>query len=188
MVAVRAAAAVALAAGLSLAACGSGASSTARVKVAQPTASATAPATEADATVSTPPPPSPLSREPVIRTPEGPPQPRLQIRNLISGSGRVAKRNDSVTVNYVGALYRNGKVFDASWSRHQPVTIDLTNGSVMSGWVTGIRGERVGGRRELIIPPSLAYGSAGNPPNVPPNATLIFDIDLLAVTRPSGDR
>lgn len=132
-------------------------------------------------------PPARLAKEPVIRPPAAPAPTKLVVRDLVRGSGDEAKPGDEVTVNYVGALYESGKVFDSSWERHTTFTTQLSNGSVISGWVKGILGERVGGRRELIIPPNLAYGSAGSPPKIPPNATLIFAVDLLSVSGPSGD-
>ena len=134
----------------------------------------------------TPKPPSPLSTQPVIAPPSGPPPTRLVVKDVITGHGDAAKPRDNVTVNYVGVLYRQRRVFDSSWQRRETFTTALSNGSVISGWVKGIVGERVGGRRELIIPPSLAYGSSGSPPKIPPNATLIFDVDLLALG-PGGD-
>ena len=132
-------------------------------------------------------PTAPLAREPVIRVPGGSPPTRLVVRSLINGTGDVAKMGDDVTVNYVGALYRDGRVFDASWQRHRPATVRLSDGSVISGWIRGIVGLRVGGRRELVIPPNLAYGASGSPPKIPPNATLVYDVDLLAVSANTGD-
>lgn len=85
-----------------------------------------------------------------------------------------------VTVNYVGALYHGGSVFDASWQRKQPFPFALGQGQVIPGWDQGVPGMRVGGRRELIIPAALAYGAAGRPPTIPTNAPLVFVIDLLA--------
>ena len=98
------------------------------------------------------------------------------------GTGATAEAGDTVTVNYVGALYKNGKMFDSSWKRHQ-TSRRRSAGSVIPGWVQGIPGMKVGGRRELIIPPSLAYGKAGSPPTIPANSTLIFVVDLLAGSR-----
>ena len=122
----------------------------------------------------------PLSKEPVIVAPKGPPPTHLVTKDLVTGAGTAAQKGSSVTVNYVGALYSNGKVFDASWKRHQtfgPFT--LGQGAVIKGWDEGLIGMKVGGRRELIIPPSLAYGKTGQS-GIPPNATLIFVVDLLA--------
>ena len=132
-------------------------------------------------TVTTPKPPSPLSKEPKITPPKGPAPTKLVTKDLITGTGTTAKEGDTVTVNYVGVLYNNGKEFDSSWSRNMPFTTPLSSGSVIEGWVKGIPGMKVGGRRELIIPASEAYGSKGSG-SIPPNAPLIFDVDLLSVS------
>jgi peptidylprolyl isomerase len=121
----------------------------------------------------------PLSKEPTITPPKGPAPTTLQTKELITGTGAEAKAGDSVTVNYVGALYSNGKVFDASWKR-EPFTFTLGKGQVIPGWDQGVAGMKVGGRRELIIPAELAYGKQGRPPTIPPNSPLIFIVDLLS--------
>jgi peptidylprolyl isomerase len=128
----------------------------------------------------------PLSKEPTIKVPKGAAPTTLVKLDLITGTGAAAAAGDTITVNYKGALYSNGKVFDASWLRKQTFSTPLGVGSVIAGWDQGLVGMRVGGRRELIIPPALAYKAAGSPPTIPPNATLIFIIDLLAVTPPNG--
>jgi len=84
-----------------------------------------------------------------------------------------------VTVQYVGVDYKTGKQFDASWDRGEPFPFTLGNSEVIPGWEQGVEGMKVGGRRELIIPPQLAYGSTGSPPLIAPNETLVFVIDLL---------
>jgi peptidylprolyl isomerase len=122
----------------------------------------------------------PLSKEPHITPPGGPPPKTLVKKDLIVGTGAEAKAGDAVSVNYVGALYKNGKVFDASWKRNEPFPFTLGKGQVIPGWEQGVVGMKVGGRRELIIPPSLAYGAKGSPPSIPPNETLIFVVDLLS--------
>jgi peptidylprolyl isomerase len=86
-----------------------------------------------------------------------------------------------VTVNYVGVLFHGGKEFDASWKRNEPFVFTLGQGAVIKGWDQGVAGMKVGGRRELIIPANLAYGSKGAGSSIPPNAPLVFVIDLLAV-------
>ena len=102
------------------------------------------------------------------------------IKDLIKGTGALAKTGSTVTVNYVGALFKGGKIFDASWNRKQTFTTPLTTTSVIPGWVNGLTGMRVGGRRELIIPPSLGYGSSAQA-SIPANSTLVFVVDLLRV-------
>jgi peptidylprolyl isomerase len=134
-------------------------------------------ATETTASV-----PPALSHQPTVSVPKGPPPTHLVVTDLIKGNGTAATSGRTVTVNYVGVLYSNGKQFDSSWSRNQPFTTPLTAGSVIPGWVQGIQGMRVGSRRELIIPPSLGYGKTGSPPTIPPNSTLVFVVDLLSVS------
>ena len=130
----------------------------------------------------TPKPAAAISKKPVVTVPTGPAPTHLVTKDLVTGTGATAKAGDTVTVNYVGDLYKTGKEFDSSWSRNQPFTTALTNGSVIPGWVQGIPGMKVGGRRELIIPPSLGYGAQGSPPTIPANATLVFVVDLLSVS------
>jgi peptidylprolyl isomerase len=127
----------------------------------------------------------PLSKEPTITVPKGAAPKSLVIKDLITGTGAAASVGDTVVVNYVGALYSNGKTFDSSWSRNQTFSTPLEPTSVIQGWVDGISGMKVGGRRELIIPPALAYKSQANG-SIPANSTLIFIVDLLSVTPPSG--
>jgi peptidylprolyl isomerase len=123
----------------------------------------------------------PLSREPKVSIPSGPPPSHLVTTEIIRGHGAEAKPGDHVVVNYVGAFYRSGKVFDASWRHGAPFPFTIGQHEVIPGWEAGVTGMRVGGRRELIIPPSLAYGPSGRPPVIPPNATLVFVVDLLSV-------
>jgi peptidylprolyl isomerase len=107
----------------------------------------------------------------------------LVIKDLITGTGPAATPGSMVTVNYVGSLYKGGKEFDSSWKTGQPFApFKLGAGSVIKGWDKGLVGMKVGGRRELIIPPSLAYGAGGSPPVIPANATLVFVVDLLGVS------
>ena len=103
----------------------------------------------------------------------------LQYWVIREGLGAVAKEGSRVRVHYTGWL-TNGKKFDSSVGG-QPFDFTIGNGEVIKGWEEGVAGMKVGGKRQLRIPPALAYGDKGYPPVIPPNATLIFDIQLLAV-------
>jgi FKBP-type peptidyl-prolyl cis-trans isomerase len=164
----------ALAMGATLAACGS---SAAPGIVQAPSGGATQ-----EPVAATPKVPADLSKEPVIAQQTGPAPAKVETKDIIVGTGATAAEGDSITVNYVGALYKTNKIFDASWTRHQLFTTTLSTGNVIPGWVQGIAGMKVGGRRELIIPASLAYGKAGRPPTIPANAPLVFVVDLIAVS------
>lgn len=125
--------------------------------------------------------PTDLSQKPSIPKPSAPPPKSLVVKDIVKGHGAVATTGKTVTVQYVGVLYSNGQEFDASWDHGQPFTFPLGGGQVIPGWDKGVVGMRVGGRRQLIIPPNLAYGAQGSGP-IGPNETLIFDIDLLKVS------
>ena len=119
--------------------------------------------------------------KPKVTVPSGPPPKQLEVKDIEEGSGATAEAGDTVSVQYVGVGYESGKEFDASWDRGEPFTFQLGAGMVIPGWDQGVEGMKVGGRRELIIPPELAYGEVGSPPTIGPNETLIFVIDLLSV-------
>lgn len=119
-------------------------------------------------------------KKPKIVVPSGPPPKALGKNDLVEGTGAEAKGGDEVTVHYVGVGYESKKEFDASWGG-EPFTFALGGGQVITGWEYGIPGMKVGGRRELVIPGVLAYGPEGSPPEIGPNETLIFVIDLLGV-------
>lgn len=119
--------------------------------------------------------------KPKVTVPSGAPPKKLEIEEIEEGSGAEAKAGDEVTVQYVGVGYESEEEFDSSWSRSEPFAFGLGAGQVIPGWDQGVEGMKVGGRRELIIPPNLAYGPSGSPPAIGPNETLIFVIDLLAV-------
>lgn len=142
-------------------------------------ASTSTSATPSTATVKTPT-SGPLSKEPTVTPPSGAAPTKLIVKELIPGTGAEAKAGQSVTVNYVGVLYKGGKVFDSSWKRNEPFVFTLGRGQVIAGWDQGVAGMKVGGRRELIIPAPLAYGAKGSPPTIPANAALVFVVDLLA--------
>ena len=116
--------------------------------------------------------------------PSGPPPTGLESHDIVVGDGATAERGDTVEVQYVGVDYSTGTEFDASWDNGKPgdrLQFQLGGGQVIPGWDQGVEGMKVGGRRELIIPPDLAYGAQGSPPAIGPNATLIFVVDLLDV-------
>jgi peptidylprolyl isomerase len=115
---------------------------------------------------------------PVVHLPDG-----LAYQDEVRGKGALPKPGDEVTVHYVGTL-TNGKKFDSSRDRGQPFTFTIGEGQVIKGWDEGVATMRVGGRRKLIIPPSLGYGAAGAGGVIPPNATLLFDVELLGVKAP----
>jgi len=119
--------------------------------------------------------------KPKVTVPSGPPPQQLEIEEIEEGTGPEAKAGDTVSVQYVGVGYESKEEFDSSWSRNEPFSFQLGAGMVIPGWDQGVAGMKVGGRRELIIPPELAYGEARSPPAIGPNETLIFVIDLLAV-------
>ncbi len=169
---------VTLAAASLIAGCGSSSSSSS-IGVGQEDTAAEKLAKSSEAPTPTTPTSGPLATEPKVTVPTGPPPSKLVTKEVITGTGAEAKAGNTVTVNYVGALYSNGTVFDASWKRKEPFSFALGQGQVIPGWEKGVPGMKVGGRRELIIPPAEAYGAKGSPPKIPPNETLVFMIDLL---------
>ncbi len=104
----------------------------------------------------------------------------LQVQDLIVGKGAQPKPGDTVIVHYTGWL-TNGKKFDSSVDAHKPFNFVLGQGRVIKGWDEGVATMRVGGKRKLTIPPDLAYGSKGYPGVIPPDSTLIFEVQLLAI-------
>lgn len=122
-----------------------------------------------------------LSKKPVVVVPKGIPSSKFAFKDIVEGTGPVAKSGDKVTVQYVGVGFDSEKEFDSSWSRNEPFSFTLGAGEVIQGWDKGVEGMKVGGRRELLLPAGLAYGAAGSPPKIAPNESLIFIIDLLKV-------
>jgi peptidylprolyl isomerase len=118
--------------------------------------------------------------KPEVDFPEGEPPTELEISDIWQGDGAVAKAGDTVQVHYVGVAYSTGEEFDTSWSRGAPLEFRLGAGQVIAGWDQGVQGMRVGGRRQLIIPPGLAYGDRGAGRSIAPGETLIFVCDLVS--------
>lgn len=108
----------------------------------------------------------------------------LEIQDVVLGNGEEAKRGDAIAAHYVGTL-SNGQKFDSSYDRGEPFSFVLGSGSVIKGWDLGLVGMRVGGKRKLIIPPDLGYGSRGAGGGIiPPDAILFFEIELMDVQIP----
>ncbi len=125
---------------------------------------------------------SDIATKPSIPKASGSAPTALKVEDLIEGKGAAAKSGDKVAVRYVGVLYDNGKEFDSSWKRGKaPFELTLGQGAVIPGWDQGLVGMKVGGRRRLTIPPDLAYGAQGQPPTIPANSTLVFDVDLTKI-------
>lgn len=145
--------------------------------------SETALAPAPDAAAIAPPPPAPPSASApsgqAVTRPSG-----LQVIDTRVGSGRAAAPGYIAVVHYTGWLYhggQKGKKFDSSVDRGQPFEFTLAEGRVIKGWDEGVAGMKVGGRRTLIVPPQLGYGARGTGRDIPPNATLIFDVELVGV-------
>lgn len=119
--------------------------------------------------------------KPEVTVPDGPPPTELAIKDLIEGTGAEAVAGKSATVQYVGVSYSTKKQFDASWDNGRPFAFDLGSGRVIDGWDQGVPGMKVGGRRQLVIPPDLGYGDRGAGSDIKPGETLVFVIDLLTV-------
>ncbi|MFG2840776.1 FKBP-type peptidyl-prolyl cis-trans isomerase [Streptomyces zaomyceticus] len=119
--------------------------------------------------------------KPEIDLPERDAPTELTVRDLVVGDGAEAKPGRVVQVHYVGVTFESGKEFDASWDRGQPFKFAVGGGRVIKGWDRGIRGMKVGGRREIIVPPRLGYGKESPSPLIPAGSTLVFVVDLLTV-------
>lgn len=106
--------------------------------------------------------------------------PGMNVETIITGAGAVPKRGDTVTVHYTGWL-TDGTKFDSSVDRDEPFSFVLGAGQVIQGWDQGVGNMRVGDKARLTIPPESAYGTQGYPGAIPPNATLIFEVELLSI-------
>jgi peptidylprolyl isomerase len=119
------------------------------------------------------------TEKPEVDFPGGEPPAELQITDIKAGDGAEAKAGDTVQVHYVGVAYSTGEEFDSSYDRGDPLEFQLGVGRVIAGWDQGVQGMRVGGRRQLVIPPHLAYGDRGAGNAIAPGETLIFVCDLV---------
>ena len=104
----------------------------------------------------------------------------LKYTDLVVGTGATPQKGQTVTVHYTGTL-QNGKKFDSSYDRGAPADFAIGVGRVIAGWDEALMTMKVGGKRHLVIPGNLGYGRTGRPPDIPPNATLVFDVELLGV-------
>jgi peptidylprolyl isomerase len=123
-----------------------------------------------------------LKQEPQIPKPQGDPPPKLVVKDIVKGHGKKVRPGQLASVQYTGVSWSTGEKFDASWDRGaEPFQFPHGQGQVIPGWDAGVKGMRVGGRRELIIPPDQAYGPQGQPPVIAPDETLIFVVDLVKI-------
>jgi len=125
-------------------------------------------------------PADPSSGTPEIHLPATAPT-ELVVTTLVEGTGDIVEAGDTITVHYVGVLTADGTEFDNSYKRGQPIDFPIGVGQVIAGWDRGVAGMRVGGRRQLVIPPHLAYGDRGAGSAIAPGETLIFVCDLVDV-------
>jgi peptidylprolyl isomerase len=160
--------------GLSLASCGGDSDGSAATQ-----SSDSAAATESD-TGTTESNPASASAKPKLTVPKSVPEDEFAFRDVKKGSGAAAKAGDQLGVQYVGIGYKTGEEFDSSWDESEPFTFTLGSGEVIDGWDRGLVGMKVGGRREMVIPANLAYGSQGTS-SVAPGETLVFAVELLAI-------
>ncbi len=157
--------------GLAIAGCGGGDDESSSSGDSSAPASSPAPSSAAPSEVG--------KTKPEVVVSGGPAQ-TLEKNDLVVGTGKEAKAGDEVAVHYVGVGQQSKKEFDASWGG-EPFAFGLGSGLVIAGWEEGIVGMKVGGRRELVVPGELGYGPEGSPPEIGPNETLVFVVDLLGV-------
>ena len=123
--------------------------------------------------------------KPVVLLPEEAPE-QLRVDDLVVGDGEVAASGDTVLVHLVAVAFSSGEELESTWELQAPRTIPLVEGGAIEGFLAGVAGMQVGGRRYLVVPPDRAYGQAGAPPDVAPGETLVFVVDLLGVSDARG--
>ena len=125
-----------------------------------------------------------LSKKPVIAPGPAPAPKELQYADIVVGEGEEAQTGDQVAVKYVGAIYETGKEFDSSWKTSPEETFEfgICREGVVPGFSVGPTGMKVGGRRQIVLPPQYGYGEQGAGADIPPNSTLVFVVDLVEVT------
>lgn len=123
-----------------------------------------------------------MATKPSVTIPDGPPPADLATEDLTLGTGAEATPGKTVDVQYVGVSWSTKQEFDASWGRGSPFSFPLGAGRVIKGWDQGVAGMKVGGRRRLVIPPSLGYGDRGAGGAIKPGETLVFVVDLIGVS------
>ena len=122
-----------------------------------------------------------MNKKPEVDFPGGEPPVDLDINDIVEGDGAEAADGDVAHVHYVGVAFSSGEEFDSSWNRGAPLSFPLGAGHVIRGWDQGIQGMKIGGTRKLTIPPELGYGAYGAGGVIPPNATLVFEVELLDI-------
>ncbi|MFI1101394.1 FKBP-type peptidyl-prolyl cis-trans isomerase [Streptomyces melanogenes] len=123
-----------------------------------------------------------FGEKPTLAKGEGNPPKALKVNVISEGKGAALKKNDAVSVNYLGQAWDSDKPFDNSFDRKEPFTLTLGAGQVIKGWDQGLEGQKVGSRVELGIPPELGYGAQGQGDSIKPNATLVFVVDIVKAT------
>jgi FKBP-type peptidyl-prolyl cis-trans isomerase len=123
------------------------------------------------------------SARPNLPAPAVDPNAKVTITEVALGKGPEAKAGDKVSVHYVGTLQSDGSQFDSSRTRNKPFDFTLGRGEVIKGWDQGVAGMKVGGKRKLVIPPELGYGARGAGAKIPPNSTLVFEVELLDIKK-----
>jgi peptidylprolyl isomerase len=120
-----------------------------------------------------------LATKPTITIPDCEKPTELQVVDVVTGDGQELAATDTLTAHYVGVSWSTGAQFDVSWDGGEPLQFGL--GGVIQGWQQGLVGQKIGGRRLLVIPPDLGYGASGSPPVIAPNETLVFVVDLVSI-------